>query len=206
VRYDVDLPVMSEPQVLAFEEVRDLAWVQVDDERVARLSRSHSERTAAIPPGRRLTVIVEDQGRVNYASRIGEAKGLIGPAQLGGAPLTGWHASTIDLDKVAREIGAQPKPAATDHPVVGPVALVGDFTLDERSDLFLDTSGWIKGFVFINGFHLGRYWSDGPQRSLYIPEPVTKVGINQMIVLELEHTVDPIANFISQPALGHLEE
>jgi hypothetical protein len=25
-------------------------------------------------------------------------------------------------------------------------------------------------------------------------------------VLELEHTVDPIANFISQPALGHLEE
>jgi beta-galactosidase len=206
VRYDVDLPVMSEAQVLAFDEVRDLAWVHVDDERVARLSRGQRERTAAIPPGRRLTVIVEDQGRVNYAGRIGEAKGLIGPARLGGAPLTGWHASPIDLDRVAGEVVTRPKAAAADHPVVGPVALVGDFTLDERSDLFLDTAGRIKGFVFINGFHLGRYWSDGPQGSLYVPEPVTKIGINHVVVLELEHTVDPIANFISRPALGHLEE
>ena len=34
--------------------------------------------------------------------------------------------------------------------------------------------------VFVNGANLGRYWNVGPQRTLYIPAPVLKRGVNQV--------------------------
>ena len=39
----------------------------------------------------------------------------------------------------------------------------------------------------INGFNLGRFWPDeGPQRTLYVPAPVIKKGINSIILFESE--------------------
>jgi beta-galactosidase GanA len=34
----------------------------------------------------------------------------------------------------------------------------------------LVTDGLSKGVVWLNGHHLGRYWSVGPQQALYVPE------------------------------------
>ncbi|NEE58665.1 beta-galactosidase, partial [Streptomyces sp. SID8455] len=34
--------------------------------------------------------------------------------------------------------------------------------------------GWTRGFVWVNGFCLGRYWSAGPQETLYVPGPVLR--------------------------------
>ena len=34
--------------------------------------------------------------------------------------------------------------------------------------------------VFINGVNIGRYWSVGPQRTLYVPAPILKSGINRV--------------------------
>lgn len=39
--------------------------------------------------------------------------------------------------------------------------------------------------MWINGFALGRYWSRGPQKSLYVPAPVLRTGANEIVVLEL---------------------
>ena len=38
--------------------------------------------------------------------------------------------------------------------------------------------GWGKGTVFINGYHLGRYWNIGPQKTLFVPAPYLKSGSN----------------------------
>jgi beta-galactosidase len=209
VRYEVDLPEMSSHQLLEIGEVRDLAWVRVDDGPSTRLSRSRNDRAVAVPPGRLLTVLVEDQGRVNYASRIGEPKGLIGSVQLGAQPLNGWRSTAIDVESIARQIEvADPRAAVggAQGPLVGPVALTGAFMLDDRSDLFLDTAGWGKGFAFVNGFHLGRYWMEGPQRTLYVPAPVTRAGQNHLVILELEHVASATAHFVPSPLLGHREE
>lgn len=43
----------------------------------------------------------------------------------------------------------------------------------------------------MNGFCLGRYWSAGPQRTLYVPGPVLREGANEVWVLELEGTGEP---------------
>jgi len=50
--------------------------------------------------------------------------------------------------------------------------------------------GWGKGLVWVNGHNLGRYWRVGPQQSLYLPAPWLKLGVNKIIVLDLEETAD----------------
>ncbi|MDF2994086.1 MAG: beta-galactosidase, partial [Microbacterium sp.] len=196
VRYDVELPPFSGPAALVFGEVRDLAWVHVDGVFVGRLSRTLHERALAIPAGSRLTVLVEDQGRVNYADRLGEAKGLIGGATLGGAPLVGWTATPVEVASAA----------GTGEGTLGRALLRSTFDLGAPADLFLDTGAWGKGFAFVNGFFLGRYWNNVPQNTLYVPGPATRAGANEIVVLELEHAVDPVARFVAAPSLGQIEE
>ena len=55
----------------------------------------------------------------------------------------------------------------------------------------------------MNGFFLGRYWRRGPQRTLYVPGPVTRAGRNEIVVVELEAMTDTTARFVARPDLGH---
>lgn len=194
VRYEADLPAFDGLAALEFDEVRDLAWVQVDGVPIGTLSRARHERALAVPSGR-VSVLVEEQGRVNYAERLGEPKGLIGLPRLDGAPLRGWRALPIDLDTIPT--GARV--------AAGRSVLRGEFLLQRPAELFLDTTGWGKGFAFVNGLLLGRYWRNGPQRTLVVPAPATRVGGNELVVVELEHA-EPVARFVSAPRLGPLEE
>jgi len=205
MRYEADIPEHAfegERGLLEAEEVRDAAWVDVDGHSVGAISRMHHERGLTIPRGRRLTVLVEEQGRVNYAERLGEAKGLIGPVTLDGVPIEGWRATPIGLDEVADRI----RGAAAGGRPQGRTGLIATFSLSEQADLHLDTATLGKGFVFVNGFLLGRYWRNGPQRTLYVPAPVVRVGSNEIVVIELERVTEPVVRFVPGPELGPLEE
>lgn len=71
-----------------------------------------------------------------------------------------------------------------------PALYRGIFTIDdEPKDTFLLTKNWTKGVCFINGHHLGRYWSKGPQQTLYVPAPWLQKGQNEVIVLILYATL-----------------
>lgn len=52
--------------------------------------------------------------------------------------------------------------------------------------------GWGKGILFINGANLGRYWSVGPQRTLYVPGPLLKEGVNKVSVCHIYSGVDTV--------------
>ncbi|MBK6047588.1 beta-galactosidase, partial [Streptomyces sp. MBT55] len=70
----------------------------------------------------------------------------------------------------------------------------GAFTVEGAAGLGhagLELPGWTRGFVWVNGFCLGRYWSAGPQRNLYVPGPVLREGANEVWVLELEDAGGP---------------
>lgn len=201
VRYDVDLPAGG-GGILAVEDVRDLAWVSVDGQPVGTLSRTRHDRAIRIPAGRILSILVEDQGRVNYEKRLGEEKGLIGGVTLDGTELTGWHSTPLDVAAIAASLGV----GTAGSPEGRPAAWSADFELAAATDLFLDTSSWSKGYAFINGFFLGRYWRNGPQCTLYVPAPATRPGANRLVVLELEHVLTPRASFVDALALGDTEE
>ncbi len=187
-------------------EVRDYAWVSRDDVQVGILQRTIGDRTVPIPAGDRLTFLVEETGRVNYDEKIGEAKGLIGAPLLDGvAPPGPWHVRTIDVPALGRAVAAADAAPSliVNGRVAGPVGLRASFDLAEPADLFLDTAGWGKGFAWVNGFFLGRYWRRGPQRTLYVPGPVTRTGRNEVAIVELEGATDATARFLARPDLGH---
>ena len=71
--------------------------------------------------------------------------------------------------------------------------------------LFLSTAGLGKGIAWLNGFCLGRYWSRGPQRTLYAPGPVTRKDGNELIILDLGATAGGAVEFVSGPDLGNTE-
>lgn len=112
-------------------------------------------------------LLVEDLGRVNYGPRIGEPKGLIGPATYDGAAIDTWTVRPVRLDDIDAVVRRLRDGDLVDGPLTGPVfARAGLDAPDADRDLFLDTSSWGKGVAWINGFCLGRYWSRGPQRTL----------------------------------------
>jgi beta-galactosidase len=194
--------------LLSVGEVRDRAYVFLDGAPVGVLDRERHDRALMLPHGGHLEILVEDQGRVNYGRRIGEPKGLIGPVRLGADELTDWSACPIDLDSVPRlwdSIDAAASTSAAAAPGVGPTAWRASFEVDEPVDHFLSTVAWGKGFAWVNGFNLGRYWRRGPQETLYVPGPLLHPGRNELVVLELEVMAEPVAHFVAEPSLGPIE-
>ena len=59
------------------------------------------------------------------------------------------------------------------------------FKLSKVGDTFIDMSTWGKGFVWVNGHCLGRFWEIGPQQTLYCPGCWLKKGQNEIIVMDI---------------------
>jgi beta-galactosidase len=192
--------------VLSFAEVRDRAQVFVDGAPVGVLSRDHHDTALRLPHGGLVEILVEDQGRVNYGPRIGEDKGLIGPALLDGAALTDWSVLPLDLEALPAEvIGRHVASATSVVSISGPAFASGSFTMHEPADLFVSTVGWGKGNAFLNGFNLGRYWGRGPGTTLYVPAPAVRAGRNELVVFETLAMAEPVARFVAAPDLGHTD-
>ncbi|MEV6208219.1 glycoside hydrolase family 35 protein [Kitasatospora sp. NPDC051914] len=204
VLYETVLPAAG-PAVLELEGVRDRAQVFVDRQPVGVLERENHEHAIAftVPrAGTVLSLLVENQGRVNYGAGIHDRKGLLGQVRLNGTRLTGWTNRALPLTSLGSlAYGSGGPPAA------GPAFHRGTFDLDTPADTFVHLPGWTKGNVWVNGFHLGRYWSRGPQRSLYVPGPVLRPGPNDITVLELHATrLARTVDLREGPDLGPTEE
>lgn len=175
---------------------------------IGTLSRDNHDRTLVLPEDARgtLEILVEDQGRVDYGPRLGEAKGLIGEARINGGPVLEWELLPLELGDIGPVAEHFPRSSPRPLPLLaGPVFAYAGFDLPEVTDLFLDISGWGKGVVWVNGFCLGRYWSRAPQRTLYIPGPLLRSSSNEVIVLELQAAISPVVSFVSAPDLGHTD-
>ncbi len=201
--------VTAEDRVLTLAEVRDRAVVALDGEPVGVLSRTEHGRTLPLPArDGELTLLVEDQGRVNYGPRIGEPKGLVGPARTATRELTAWETVPLRLDELEPAVAALladapvADPAA---PVAGPAFLRGTVDTVAGADHFLRTDGFGKGLAWVNGFPLGRYWSAGPTATLYVPGPVLRDGGNEVVLLELHGAAEARVRFVAGPDLGSSE-
>ncbi|WP_267442814.1 MULTISPECIES: beta-galactosidase family protein [unclassified Curtobacterium] len=209
-RTEVDLPTGGVLTVGG--EVRDRVLVSVDGRSVGVLEREHHDRAIALPPVTgTLELLVEDQGRVDYGTRIGEPKGLIGGVTVDGVPLSRWTASPLALDPMptaALDVLRALEPvgsAAGADVLAGPVVALGSFELDTVSDRYLALDGFRKGVAWVNGFCLGRYWSRGPQQTLAVPGPVLRAGRNEVVVFELHASASRTVQLRVEPDLGHTE-
>ncbi len=166
---------------LTFGEVRDYALIGSGGQVHAVLDRRFGETTADIdlPAHAALDVLVDTEGHCNYGKNIGkDQKGLIGAVTLDGKPVEGWAQYRLPLDDLSR-LRFSPKPVA------GAAFHRGTFTLTKTGFTFLDLRGWGKGYVWVNGHNLGRYWSVGPQQAVFVPGDWLKAGENEIVVLDL---------------------
>lgn len=57
--------------------------------------------------------------------------------------------------------------------------------MEEVGDTYLDVSAYGKGYIWVNGHNLGRYWKVGPQKRLFCPGVWMKKGQNQILVFNV---------------------
>ncbi|ETP70319.1 hypothetical protein G159_01975 [Planococcus glaciei CHR43] len=143
-----------------------------------------------------LEILVENMGRANYGEHLTDQKGLLKNLWLGEQYFFHWEMFKIEMDRLPLDyqIGNEER---------FPKFFRGTFDAAKGLDAYVDTQGFTKGNVFINGFNLGRYWNTaGPQQRLYVPGPLLKEENNEVVVLELENTTTDQIQLLDQPKLG----
>jgi len=177
--------------------VHDRAQIFLDGKPIATVSRNDKKQSlpVSIPPeGAQLDILVENMGRINYGPFIqGEIKGLIGGGYICLQKQFNWETWPLPLDNLDQlSFGSKPRS------IVGPGFYKGTFNVDSVHDTFLKIPHGNKGVAWINGFNLGRYWDIGPQQTLYVPNPLLRIGLNEVVLFELhgfsEHSVELVAN------------
>ncbi|WP_211212282.1 glycoside hydrolase family 35 protein [Rudaea cellulosilytica] len=171
---------------LVLDGLHDYARIYVDGKLAGTLDRRLKQSKLAITArkGSVLDILVENSGRINFSKELrGERKGITGSASLRGAKLNDWKIYSLPLDNVANyRYASKPCSAA-------PCFYRGRFDAPKSgnasADTFLDTAGWNKGFVWLNGKALGRHWDVGPQRTLYVPGVWLTPKGNDVIALDL---------------------
>jgi beta-galactosidase len=130
--------------------------------------------------GEPLDILVENMGRVNFGPHLADdRKGTVGQVSLAGSVLTGWENYALPMTDLSAL-------RFSTSSVKGPAFWRGQFELSVLGDAFFDMRGWGKGYAWVNGHNLGRYWKIGPQQCLFVPSTWLREGINRVLVLDLE--------------------
>ncbi len=197
IDYPIEAPLIIDP-------IRDRALVFINGvfAGVKERDRRNDEIIVKCKRGEtvRIDILIENLGRINYGTEMtDDEKGLVRPARLGQQYLFGWKMYPLTMDDIC-SVEYSPlydKNASASF-------FRGTLKIDGKPcDTFLRLDDFHKGFVKINGFNIGRYWTDaGPQKTLYVPAPILKEGENEIVVFELHGCDKPIITFCDQPDLG----
>jgi len=188
---------------LRIKDVRDYAIILVNGRSAGVLDRRLGQDSFSLqlPAGKvRLDILVENLGRINFGPYLlKNKKGITGKVELGGEELKGWEMyslpckNTDGLKSLATSSG-------------GPVIRRGWFDMPVVADTYLDMRDWGKGVVWVNGHNLGRYWSVGPQQTVYVPVEWLKPSKNEVVVLELLKPEVKELKGLDKPVLGEVKK
>jgi beta-galactosidase len=113
--------------------------------------------------------------------------------------LTGWSVYNLPLDNSERGNLRFASPKSN-----SPAFWRAKLKVERPGDTFLDLRGWGKGFVWVNGHNLGRFWNIGPQQTMYLPGPWLKGGDNEIVILDLLGPTKAIIAGLAEPILNQL--
>lgn len=199
VIYSTSLPEINTPSTLAMKDAHDYAMVYVNGRYIGRTDRVRNETTVSLPPvsrGSRLDIVVEGMGRINFGRAIKDFKGLTGEmtlmANVDGDDVTwklnDWTMRTLpdSYDHALRAFTRCNDGASMGLKLDSRAGYYrGFFNLKKTGDTFINMETWGKGLVYINGHAIGRFWSIGPQQTLYVPGCWLKKGRNEIVVLDV---------------------
>ena len=203
IAYRAILPPNS-GTTLQVDRADDFAWVFLDSKQIGvmdRRSRRFQIKLPAHEKPAQLDILVEAMGHVNFGKEIHDRKGLQGLVHRGSndsanALSSQWQVYPLRLD--APMLAGLKWKSGT---AKGPAFWRGTFNLKKPADTFLDLRNWGKGVVWINGHCLARYWNIGPTQTAYVPGPWLRDGTNEVIILDLLGSTQPVVAGLDKPIL-----
>jgi beta-galactosidase len=144
-----------------------------------------------------LDILVENNGRINYGPFLTDnRKGITDKVTLNGQELLGWKMYQFPFTTTAgfrylptQIVSSEAKIEAGWHttiypPDTAPALYRGTFSLRTTGDTYLDMKDFGKGFAFVNGHNLGKYWNVGPTQTLFVPAVWLKKGTNEVVIFD----------------------
>ncbi|WP_125605327.1 glycoside hydrolase family 35 protein [Lapidilactobacillus bayanensis] len=196
VLYQTMLTGYDAEETLQLVDARDRVDVYLNQHLIATQYQATLGETITVElqTTNHVDLLIENMGRVNYGAR------LLSPIQRKGLG-TGlivdrhfhyqWRQWALDfchLEKIDW----------TKHVCsYGPTLNRFKFELGELANTYLDCQDFGKGIVLVNGQNIGKYWSVGPKKRLYIPADFLKKGDNEIVVMETTACDVTTLNFMS---------
>lgn len=183
-------------------EANDRANIFIEHKPVAtlydlELLEEHTLNVEGYKKGATIDILMENMGRVNFGPRMQkQKKGIAQCVQINGHMHHNWIHYPIPLDHVEKIDFSKEYKEHT------PAFYRFCLMIEEIGDTFLDFAGWGKGCVFVNGFNIGRFWEIGPQKRLYIPGPLLKIGENEIIIFETDGKTNDSIYLAGEPDVG----
>ena len=210
--YVTTLPEIDIPSVLTLNEGHDFAQVYIDNKYVGKIDRVRNENSLQLPAvkkGQELKIYIEAMGRINFGRAIKDYKGITNSVTISTEVdghemiwnLKRWTILTIpdDYATAKKALNAPPAPITSNMGYYR-----GHFNLKKVGDTFLNMEQFGKGQVYVNGHAVGRFWSIGPQQTLYVPGCWLKKGKNEVIVLDVIGPKQPTIMGQTTPELDKL--
>ena len=216
--YNTKLPEIADGSMLHING-HDYVQVFINGNYIGKIDRVKNERSLPLPAtkkGDQLTMLVEGMGRINFGRAIKDFKGLVDDvtltADVDGDELT-WNLKDWRMRRIADDYQTAHRAITTPR---NDIALSDNtpskigyyratFRLNKTGDTFLNMETWGKGQVYVNGHALGRFWSIGPQQTLYCPGCWLKKGENEIVVLDVVGPKQPVVWGQTKPELDKLQ-
>jgi beta-galactosidase len=166
---------------LELEKVHDYAIVYSDGQAIGTVDRRLDQHSIPVnlKSGSTLDVLVDAMGHVNFGPQLMTDRKGVAAVRAGSTAFEGWDVYGVPLTAPPHDGFGAGKPA-------GPAFYRASFDLAAVGDTYLRTAGWGKGYVWVNGHNLGRYWNIGPQQTLFVPSGWLQTGRNEVVVLDLD--------------------
>ncbi len=221
IYYETVISGCYDPIPLMVKDVHDFGFVYVDGKFKKFIDRTEYTKpgkisvgtvfknvtndekdTCVVPIGpvrgeKKVGVLVDTMGRVNYGERMLDRKGFR-DIYIANQRQMGYNVWTLPLDNIEKLEYKELMKWKNDN---GPVFYKGTFKAQTKDDCFIHLDTFKKGYVWINGFNLGRYWDIGPQKSLYIPGTILKEE-NEIVILETRGMKTPSVRITDTHNLG----
>jgi beta-galactosidase len=167
---------------LVLDGLHDYAQIYIDQKLVGTLDRRLATSHLTLPAvtnAATLDILVENTGRVNFTKVIrGERKGIVGKVAVGGKAPRHWQIFSLPMDDLETLQFAS-------GPCEGPCFYRTHLTAPAPADTYLDTTALHKGVLWVDQRPLGRFWSIGPQHTLFLPAPWLRQGSNEIVFFDL---------------------
>lgn len=206
VMYKTELTAAG-PGYLSLKGLRDFAIVILDGKRYGMLDRRLDQDSLFldIEKGQhKLHIVVENLGRVNFGPYLlKNKKGLTQEVKFANKTLRDWEMYSLPFNNL-NDIRFSKKRESDKYAY--PVLRRAVVNIKKVEDTYLDFSDWGKGVVWLNGHNLGRYWSIGPQQTVYVPAEWLKKGRNEFVIFEMIDTERSMLKSTATPILDQIPQ